>query len=157
MILSEIGFKGQAKLKNTKVLVIGAGGIGSSVLMYLSSMGIGVIGIVDSDNVDTSNLHRQVIHATKDQNKPKINSAKRFILNLNPLVKVITFRENINHKNALRIMKNYDYVLDGCDNAKTRYLVNDACVKLNKTLVSGASVSWEGQVTIYNHLNGPCY
>lgn len=79
MILSEIGFKGQAKLKNTKVLVIGAGGIGSSVLMYLSSMGIGVIGIVDSDNVDNSNLHRQVIHATKDQNKPKINSAKRFI------------------------------------------------------------------------------
>lgn len=119
--------------------------------MYLSSTGIGVIGIIDPDTVDTSNLHRQVIHTTKDQNKPKINSAKRYVQNLNPFVKVNTYRENINQKNAMRIIKNYDYVLDGCDNAKTRYLVNDVCVKLKKTLVSGASVSWEGQVTIYNH------
>ena len=131
MIMKQVGIKNQTKLKNTKVLVIGAGGIGSSVLMYLSALGIGKIGIVDNDIIDTSNLHRQVIHKHKDKNLPKVASAINFIKNLNPFVNVEGYNERINNKNARGIIKNYDYVIDGCDNAYTRYVINDACVLEN--------------------------
>ena len=134
MIIKQVGIKNQSKLKNTKVLVIGAGGIGSSVLMYLSALGIGKIGLVDNDIIDTSNLHRQVIHKHKDKNLSKVESAINFIQNLNPFVKVEGYKKRINNKNARNIIKNYDYIIDGCDNAFTRYVINDACVLENVIL-----------------------
>lgn len=134
MLLVDIGLIGQLKIKNAKVLVIGAGGIGSSVLMSLAGMGVGCIGIVENDVVEISNLHRQTIHSVANVNKSKAESAKQFIESLNPLCNVILHDTRINQANALGIVTQYDLVIDGCDNATTRYIVNDACVLLNVRL-----------------------
>lgn len=130
MLLGEIGLAGQAKVKAAKVLVIGAGGIGSSLLMYLAGMGVGTIGIVDGDVVEASNLHRQVIHNTDRVGMAKAESAKMFIQSLNPHVKVVVHNTRIDQTNSKVLFAEYDVILDGCDNAKTRYLANDTCVFL---------------------------
>lgn len=157
MILPEMGLEAQNKLKNSKVLVIGAGGIGSSVLLYLSGAGIGTIGVVDSDVVERTNLHRQVLHSTESLGEKKVESGKRRMLALNDFVNVQTHSTRISPVNARELIKQYDLVIDGSDNAMTRYVVNDACVLENKVLISGAAVKWDGQLTVYNLDDGPCY
>ncbi|KAM3139876.1 hypothetical protein pb186bvf_008118 [Paramecium bursaria] len=156
MILPEIGLDGQKKLFNSKVLIIGAGGIGSPASLYLAGAGIGTIGLVDGDNVEISNMHRQIIHTNDRIGMNKCESAKIQLQQFNPQIKVNTYTYNLTQKNALQIMKEYDIVLDASDNPATRYLVNDASMYLDKPLVSGSSVGWEGQITVYG-LNGPCY
>lgn len=165
VILPEIGPEGQQLISNAKVLVVGAGGLGSPCVMYLAGAGIGVIGIIDGDCVDTSNLHRQVIHPTNNKGINKARSAGLYIQSLNPNTKVNVYEEHLTCKNALEICKNYDLLIDCCDNPATRYLTNDICVVLKKPLVSGSAVKWEGQLTIYtkdtinpNESNNlPCY
>lgn len=144
MLILEIGLKGQLKLKEAKILVIGAGGIGSSLLMYLAGMGVGNIGIVDDDVVERSNLHRQVIHGIKGVKKSKAESAREFIANLNPAVFIRTFNERICASNCFQIVGDYDLVVDGSDNAATRYLVNDVCVSLNVQSLENVSVGISG-------------
>lgn len=166
VILPEIGTEGQSRLKNSKVLVVGAGGLGSPCLLYLAGAGIGEIGIIDGDCVDTSNLHRQVIHQTANKGINKARSAEMMIKSFNPMIKVTIYEEHLSNKNGLNIAKNYDLLIDCCDNPATRYLTNDLCVVLNKPLVSGSAVKWEGQLTVYvkNSINPninssklPCY
>ena len=156
MILSEISLDGQLKLKKSKVLVVGAGGIGSTVLISLAGSGIGTLGIIDSDVVERSNLHRQPIHTLERTGLSKVESAKIFIQQLNPYITINTYNNRIDQRSS-EIIKCYDYVIDGSDNALTRYIVNDLCVVNNKILISGASVKWESQITIYNYEDGPCY
>lgn len=160
IILPEVGGVGQKKLLNAKVLVIGAGGLGSPSLYYLAAAGVGTIGIVDFDVVDFSNLQRQILHNTSRVGVPKVESAKMTIEALNPDVKVITYNEKINKSNVLDIIKDYDVVLDGSDNFPTRFLVNDACYFLGKPLVSAAILRFEGQLTVFDYRdkeNSPCY
>ncbi len=157
LILENIGLEGQLKLKNSKVLVVGTGALGSPALMYLAAAGVGTIGIVDFDIVESSNLQRQIIHSTKSIGKSKISSAKNRILELNPNIEVHAFEEKLTSKNALEIIKNFDVVVDGTDNFQTRYLINDACVFLNKPFVYGAISKFEGQTTVFNHKNSACY
>ncbi|MBI5815708.1 MAG: molybdopterin-synthase adenylyltransferase MoeB [Nitrospinae bacterium] len=157
IILPEVGGGGQSKLLEARVLCIGAGGLGSPALMYLAAAGIGTIGVVDFDTVDHSNLQRQVIHNSGTVGMPKVESAKSFINKLNPDVKVVMLQEQINSSNILDILKDYDIVLDGCDNFPTRYLVNDACVMLNKPNVHGSIFRFDGQVTVFKPHDGPCY
>ena len=128
LVLPEVGIKGQEKIKAGKVLVVGAGGLGSPALMYLAAAGVGTIGIVDFDNVDETNLQRQIIHSTKEIGNKKTESAKIAIKNINPNIKVETYNKKLTSKNALEIIKKYDAVVDGSDNFPTRYLLNDACV-----------------------------
>ena len=148
--LKEIGFKGQLKLKNSSVVCVGAGGLGSSVLLYLAAAGIGRIGIVDNDQVDKSNLQRQIIHETNTIGKLKIDSAKERIKNLNPNIKVVTFTERIKSENIVNIIDDFDIICDCSDNFGTRYLINDACLMLNKPLVFGSVQGFEGQVSVFN-------
>ena len=150
LTLKEIGFKGQLKLKNSSVVCIGAGGLGSSVLIYLAAAGIGKIGIVDNDKVEKSNLQRQIIHETNTVGNLKIDSARERIKNFNPNTKVLTFNERINSKNILQIIKEFDIVCDCSDNFGTRYLINDACLILNKPMVFGSVQGFEGQVSVFN-------
>ncbi len=157
LLLPEVGLSGQLKLKRAKVLVIGAGGLGSPLLLYLAAAGVGTIGIVDFDVVDFSNLQRQVIHSEKDVGRKKIDSAEERIKGINPTVKIIKFEERITSENALDIIKNFDIVIDGTDNFPTRYLVNDACVLLGKTNVYGSIYRFEGQVSVFDARKGPCY
>jgi len=160
IILPEVGGVGQQKLLNAKVLVIGAGGLGSPSLYYLAAAGVGTIGIVDFDVVDYSNLQRQILHNTSRVGVPKVESAKMTIEALNPDVKVITYNQKIDKSNVLDIIKDYDIVLDGSDNFPTRFLVNDACFMLGKPLVSAAILRFEGQLTTFdyrNKENSPCY
>ncbi|MEM0980599.1 MAG: molybdopterin-synthase adenylyltransferase MoeB [Cyanobacteria bacterium P01_H01_bin.58] len=157
LILPEIGLEGQKRLKAASVLCIGTGGLGSPLLLYLAAAGIGRIGIVDFDIVDRSNLQRQVIHGTSWVGKPKIESAKNRILEINPHCQVDLYETRISSENALDIMAPYDVVVDGTDNFPTRYLVNDACVLLNKPNVYGSIFRFEGQATVFNYEGGPNY
>ncbi|WP_418179537.1 molybdopterin-synthase adenylyltransferase MoeB [Aliarcobacter lanthieri] len=157
LILPEIGLEGQLKIKNAKVLVVGTGGLGAPVILYLAAAGVGTIGLIDFDTVDESNLQRQIIHTTKDIGRPKISSATDRIKGINPNVKVISYNDKLTSKNSLDIIKNFDIVVDGTDNFQTRYLINDSSVLLNKPFVYGSIFRFEGQVSVFNENNKACY
>lgn len=157
LIIPEVGEEGQAKLLNAKVLLMGAGGLGSPAALYLAAAGVGTLGIVDMDVVDLSNLQRQVIHSEAFLGKPKTESALAALRGLNPDVKVIPFQERLTSENVVRIVEPFDMVLDGGDNFPTRYLLNDACVLLNKPNIHGSIFRFEGQVTTFVPRQGPCY
>ncbi len=150
ILLPEISMNGQKLLKNAKVLIVGAGGLGAPCLLYLAGAGIGTLGIVDGDCVEESNLHRQIIHNSQRKGVNKTLSAKEMLKLYNPLINVITFEEHLTNKNSLEICDKFDVLIDCSDNPATRYLVNDTAVVLNKPLVSGSAVKWEGQLTVYN-------
>lgn len=157
LLLPEVGEVGQAKLLSAKVLLLGAGGLGSPAALYLAAAGVGTIGLVDADVVDMSNLQRQVLHATSRLGTPKVDSAEKAILDLNPDVKVIKFQERLDSSNVDRIFDQFDIIVDGCDNFPTRYLVNDASVFKKKPVVHGSIFRFEGQVTTFMPGVGPCY
>ena len=157
LIMPEVGVEGQEKLKAAKVLLIGTGGLGAPVAMYLAAAGVGTIGLVDFDVVDVSNLQRQVIHGTKDIGKKKIDSAEETMRDINPLVKIIKHEVALTSENALAIMGDYDIIADGTDNFPTRFLINDACVILKKPNVYASIFRFEGQATIFAAEGGPCY
>lgn len=157
IILPEIGLSGQEKLSASKVLVIGAGGLGCPVLQYLTAAGIGTIGIVDFDIVDTSNLHRQILYGTSSLGKNKALAAKERLTDLNPEITITAYTEKLTAKNAISLFLEYDIIVDGTDNFSTRYLINDACVITKKPLVYGAIFKFEGQVSVFNYQNGPSY
>ncbi|MBC7825789.1 MAG: molybdopterin-synthase adenylyltransferase MoeB [Candidatus Parcubacteria bacterium] len=157
IILPEVGLDGQKRLKAASVLCVGTGGLGSPLLLYLAAAGIGRIGIVDFDVVDTSNLHRQIIHGVSWVDKPKIESAKHRILEINPTCQVDLYETRLSAENALEIARPYDLVIDGTDNFPTRYLVNDVCVLLGKPNVYGSIFRFEGQATVFNYEGGPNY
>ena len=150
LTLEEIGKEGQLKLKNSSVLCLGAGGLGSSVLIYLAAAGIGKIGIVDNDHVEKSNLQRQIVHETNAIGNLKIDSAKKRIIGLNPNIEVITFNTRITTENVLEIIQEFDVICDCSDNFGTRYLINDACLIINKPLIFGSVQGFEGQVSVFN-------
>lgn len=161
IILSELGEEGQLKLKNAKIVIIGAGGLGSSCIMHLAGSGIGKMCIIDNDVVDEQNLHRQVIHNINNIGMNKAFSAKKFVNLLNPNVEVIALNESFTNKNAIKICQNYDIIIDCCDNPKTRFLCNDVAVLLDKPFISAGSVRWDGQIGTYvKNCKGeklPCY
>ncbi|MBE8726646.1 HesA/MoeB/ThiF family protein [Flavobacterium hungaricum] len=157
IILPEIGTEGQEKLANAKVLVIGAGGLGASILPYLAAAGIGEIGIVDHDVIEISNLHRQVIYKTAAVGKSKAEEAKGMVLELNPEIKVTAFAEKLSAKNAISLFEKYDIIVDATDNISIKYLINDACLVTNKPMVYGSIFRFQGQVSIFNYQNGPTY
>lgn len=157
LIIPEIGATGQRRLKNAKVLVIGAGGLGSPALLYLAAAGVGTLGIIDDDDVDLSNLQRQVIHGVADVGRPKIESARDAITALNPLVDVRLHNVRLDASNALELFADYDLILDGADNFATRYLVNDAAAILGKPYVWGSIFRFDGQVSVFWEKHGPTY
>ncbi len=157
LILPEVGPEGQKKLKNSSVLLIGAGGLGSPSALYLAAAGVGRIGIMDFDVVDESNLQRQILHGTSMIGKSKLESAKQRLNDLNPLIKIELISEKLTSQNALEIFKKYDVIADGTDNFPTRYLVNDACVLAGKPNVYASIFRFEGQVSVFNYQDGPCY
>jgi adenylyltransferase/sulfurtransferase len=157
IILPEVGGKGQAKISNAKVFIVGAGGLGCPVGYYLTAAGVGTIGIVDNDTVELSNLQRQIAHSVDTLGMPKVESAKKTFKALNPDVNIIAFHKRISKDDIIDLIKDYDIVVDGSDNFPTRYLVNDACVMAGKPLVSGAILRFEGQVTTTIPGDGPCY
>jgi molybdopterin/thiamine biosynthesis adenylyltransferase len=150
MMLPEIGDLGQEKIKKAKVLVIGAGGLGCPILQYLATAGIGTLGIVDFDTIEIHNLHRQILYTENQVGQSKASTAKDAVQKLNPLISVITFEEKLTVDNAMSIIKEFDFVVDGCDNFSTRYLVNDTCVALQKPLVYGSILGFEGQLAVFN-------
>ena len=156
-LLPEVGEDGQAKLLQAKVLMIGAGGLGSPSAYYLAAAGVGTIGIIDNDVVDISNLQRQILHANDRVGMAKVESAKKTLEALNPDVKVVPYHAKLTSENILDIIKDYDLVVDGCDNFPTRYLVNDACVLARKPNVHGSIFQFEGQATVFYPGKGPCY
>lgn len=155
--MPEIGIHGQFKLKKAKVLIVGAGGLGSPAALYLAAAGIGTLGIADFDVVDISNLHRQILHNTRRIGQPKVESARETLLALNPNIAVPTHRLKLDSQNAAEIFHGYDVIVDGSDNFETRYLINDACVKLQKPFVHGSIYRFEGQVSVFWPGRGPCY
>lgn len=157
IILKEVGGMGQTRLLESKVLLIGAGGLGSPAGLYLAAAGVGTLGIIDQDVVDLSNLQRQILHGTSDIGRPKTESAKEAIAEINPDVNVIVHQERLSSENAFEILGPYDVVVDGCDNFPTRYLINDACVMLGKPNVHGSIFQFEGQATVFYPGKGPCY
>jgi len=157
LIIPEVGMEGQLKLKQAKVLLVGAGGLGAPLGLYLTAAGIGRIGLVDFDVVDFTNLQRQVIHGTKDVGRKKLDSAAESMQDINPNVQIDRFETALTSENALDILKDYDLVIDGTDNFPTRYLVNDACVLLGKPNVYGSIFRFEGQATVFAYEGGPCY
>src|SRR5271157_4126114 len=157
LIMPEVGMEGQLKLKNAKVALIGTGGLGAPLGMYLAAAGIGRIGLVDFDVVDFTNLQRQVIHGTKDVGKKKLDSAAETMLDINPYLQIDRYETALTSENALEILRPYDIVVDGTDNFPTRYLVNDACVLLGKPNVYGSIFRFEGQATVFGYPGGPCY
>ena len=156
-LLPEVGEEGQAKLLDAKVLLVGAGGLGSPAAYYLGAAGVGTLGIVDNDVVDLSNLQRQILHTNDRVGKPKTESAKQTIQALNPDVRVVPYQEKLTSQNIMRIIEDYDIIVDGCDNFPTRYLVNDACFLAKKPNVHGSIFQFEGQATVFYPGKGPCY
>ena len=157
LIIPDVGKTGQRRLKNARVLVVGAGGLGSPALLYLAAAGVGTLGIVDFDVVDESNLQRQVIHGQSDVGRPKAVSAMESITEINPLVNVVLHQERLDSDNAMQIFADYDLIVDGTDNFATRYLVNDACVLLGKPYVWGSIYRFDGQASVFWAEHGPCY
>jgi len=157
LIIPDVGMTGQKRLKNAKVLVIGAGGLGSPALLYLAAAGVGTLGIVEFDEVDESNLQRQVIHGQSDIGKPKAISAKESLAETNPLVNVVVHNERLDNDNVMEIFAGYDLIVDGTDNFATRYLVNDAAVLLGKPYVWGSIYRFDGQASVFWAEHGPCY
>jgi molybdopterin/thiamine biosynthesis adenylyltransferase/rhodanese-related sulfurtransferase len=157
LIIPEVGMTGQKRLKNARVLCVGAGGLGSPALLYLAAAGVGTLGIVDFDVVDESNLQRQVIHGQSDVGRPKAESARDSIQEINPYVNVVLHEERLDSDNAMEIFAQYDLIVDGTDNFATRYLVNDACVLLGKPYVWGSIYRFDGQASVFWAEYGPCY
>jgi sulfur-carrier protein adenylyltransferase/sulfurtransferase len=157
LLLPEVGVEGQKKLRRAKVLLVGAGGLGAPTALYLAAAGIGEIGLVDFDDVDISNLQRQVLYSTADVGRPKLDAAKARLEGLNPGVRVVPISTHLSSENALDVLRPYDVVVDGTDNFPTRYLVNDACVLLGKPLVYGSIYRFEGQASVFDARRGPCY
>src|SRR4051812_3872803 len=157
LIMPEVGMEGQLKLANAKVLMIGAGGLGAPLGLYLAAAGVGRLGIVDFDVVDVTNLQRQVTFTSSDIGRPKLDAAKDRLGGLNPKIQIDTYTTRLTSQNALDLFKDYDIIVDGTDNFPTRYLVNDACVLLNKPNVYGSIFRFEGQCTIFHYEDGPCY
>lgn len=157
LIVPEIGVDGQLQIRNTKYLIVGAGGLGCPVLVYLVGAGAVNVGIIDYDVVDLNNLPRQILHRESFLGKSKAKSAKDYVMSVNSQAKIQTFEVQIDDSNALDLLRDYDIVIDCTDNVATRYLLNDACVLLKKPLVSGSALQMEGQLTIYNYEGGPCY
>ncbi len=157
IILPEIGQEGQEKLRRASVLVVGAGGLGCPVLLYLAAAGVGTIGVVDADVVEETNLQRQVLYTTEDIGLPKVSQAAEKLRKLNPYVEIKTYPVRLDSSNVLDMFGEYEVIIDGSDNFETRYLVNDACVMLNKPLVFGSIFKFEGQVSVFNYQGGPTY
>jgi adenylyltransferase/sulfurtransferase len=157
LTLPEVGLAGQTKLNHARVLVVGAGGLGSPAALYLAAAGVGTLGIVDFDIVDRSNLQRQILHGTSDIGTAKTDSARAHLHDINPHVALEMFSERLSSANALEILKRFDVIVDGSDNFPTRYLVNDACVLLGKPMVYGAVFRFDGQVSVFSAKVGPCY
>lgn len=157
LIMPEVALEGQKKLKAASVLLVGAGGLGSPLALYLAAAGVGRIGLIDFDVVDPSNLQRQVLHSTLDVGRSKLESARERIAGLNPHVEVETYETMLTSENALDLLQGYDVIVDGTDNFPTRYLVNDACVLLKKPNVYGSIFRFEGQATVFSSESGPCY
>lgn len=157
LILPEVGIEGQTKLKNARVLLVGTGGLGAPLALYLGAAGVGTLGLVDFDVVDISNLQRQVIHGTKDIGRKKLDSAEDSLKDINPGIRVVRHEVALSSENALDIVRDYDVVADGTDNFPTRYLVNDACVLLGKPNAYGSIFRFEGQASVFATEGGPCY
>jgi adenylyltransferase/sulfurtransferase len=157
LIMPEVGLEGQQRLKEARILVVGAGGLGSPALLYLAAAGVGTLGIVDSDVVDFTNLQRQVVHGTPDVGRSKLESAEEKVRAINPHVSVVLHEGLLTSENALTVLEGYDVVIDGTDNFPTRFLVNDACVLLDKPNMYGSIFRFEGQATVFHHRGGPCY
>ena len=157
IILKEVGAKGQKKLLNASVLIIGAGGLGAPAAMYLAAAGVGTIGIVDADEVDLSNLQRQIIHSTADIGKAKVKSAKETMEAINPDVTVKTYREFVTSENVMELIKDYDFIIDGTDNFPAKFLINDACVMAGKPFSHAGIIRFKGQLMTYVPGEGPCY
>jgi molybdopterin/thiamine biosynthesis adenylyltransferase/rhodanese-related sulfurtransferase len=157
LIIPDVGKTGQRRLKNAKVLVVGAGGLGSPALLYLAAAGVGTLGVIDFDVVDESNLQRQIIHGQSDIGRPKAVSAMESVREVNPLVNVVLHQERLDSDNAMQIFEPYDLIVDGTDNFATRYLVNDACVLLGKPYVWGSIYRFDGQASVFWAEHGPCY
>jgi sulfur-carrier protein adenylyltransferase/sulfurtransferase len=157
LIIPEIGMTGQKRLKNAKVLCVGAGGLGSPALLYLAAAGVGTLGVIDFDVVDESNLQRQVIHGQSDVGRPKAESARDSIAEINPYVNVVVFEEQLSTDNVMEIFSQFDLIVDGTDNFATRYMVNDACVLLGKPYVWGSIFRFDGQASVFWAEYGPCY
>ncbi|SDQ51293.1 adenylyltransferase and sulfurtransferase [Chryseobacterium soldanellicola] len=151
IFIEEIGLEGQRKIMNSKVLVIGAGGLGSPVIQYLAAAGVGSLGVADFDKVELHNLNRQIIHNENSVGKSKVKSAEEFVKNLNHQINFIGIEHKIDESNAEKILSRFDLIIDGSDNFKTRYLINDVCVKLGKPLVYGSILGFSGQVAVFNY------
>lgn len=157
IILPEVGLEGQKRIAQAKVFIVGAGGLGSPVGLYLTAAGVGTLAIIDNDDVELSNLQRQIVHSVKTLGNPKVESAKKKFESLNPNVHVIAVKQRLTKDNVLELIRDYDIVVDCSDNFSTRFLVNDACVMSKKTLVTGAIARFEGQLTVIIPGDGPCY
>jgi len=157
LILKDVGAKGQRKIKDGKVLVIGAGGLGSTAIMYLAAAGVGTLGIADADCVDLTNLQRQIIHTTDDLGVPKVESAAATVKALNPNVEVVTYKEYVTAENIKEIIEPYDFIIDATDNFPAKYLINDACVLFEKPFSHAGILRFEGQMTTYLPGEGPCF
>jgi molybdopterin/thiamine biosynthesis adenylyltransferase len=157
LCIPEIGIEGQARLKNSAVLIIGAGGLGSAALLYLAAAGVGRIGIVDPDKVELGNLHRQVIHGTSTLGAPKTESARRRLKDLSPQIKIETYPESFSESNAGTLARPYRLLLDATDNLETRRLINRVCIAQQKPMVFGSVLRFEGQVSVFDTRSGPCY
>lgn len=151
VMVDDIGINGQIKIKQSKVAIIGAGGLGCPVLHYLTSVGVGTIGVIDFDTIEVSNLHRQTLYNAEDVGKPKVDVAIQKLSAQNPFINLISHPILLNEDNAETILSQYDIIVDGCDNFLTRYIVNDICVKLNKPLVYGSILNYEGQIAVFNY------